>query len=117
MDEVGLVVELLNFGVVGVDEIDNLLDGHKALLFLLDERADRRALVVVRKEHTWWKVACGGEADMGLHGEKICAELVDLGEVGAAVKGVDIVGREGDGSGIGSWERHVNVLTVVGVML
>ena len=54
---------------------------------------------------------------MGLHVEKICAELVDLGEAGAAVKGMDVVGREGDGSGIGHRERHVDVLTVVGVTL
>ena len=40
MDEPGLVVELLDFGVVGVDEIDNLLDGHEMFLFLLDERVD-----------------------------------------------------------------------------
>ena len=52
---------------------------------------------------------------MGLHVEKICAELVDLGEAGAAVKGVDVVGGEGDGSGIGCWERHVDVFTTVGV--
>ena len=41
MDEVGLVVELLDLGVVGVDEIDNLLDRGKALSFLLDECTDR----------------------------------------------------------------------------
>ena len=52
---------------------------------------------------------------MGLHVEKICEELVDFGEAGAAVKGVDIVGGEGDRSRIGSWERHVGVLTAVGV--
>ena len=117
MDEVGLVVELLNLGVVGVDEIDNLLDGREALSFLFDEQTDHRALVVVHKERTWWKVACGGEADMGLHVEKIGAELVDLGEAGAAIKGVDVVGGEGDGSGIGGWERHVDVLTTVEVTL
>jgi hypothetical protein len=43
-------------------------------------------------------------------------ELVDLSEVGAAIKGVDVVGREGDGSGIGSQEGHVDVFTMVGVM-
>ena len=66
MDEVGLVVELLNLGVIGVDELVNLLNGRKVFLFLLDEQADCRALVVVHKERTWWKVgggrgtACGG---------------------------------------------------------
>ena len=54
---------------------------------------------------------------MGLHVEKICAELVDLGEVGAAVKGMDVVGGEGDRSRIGRWERHVNVLTAARVSL
>ena len=54
---------------------------------------------------------------MGLHVGKVRKKLVDLGEAGAAVKGVDIVGREGDGSGIGSWEGHVDVLTAVGVTL
>ena len=62
MDEAGLVVGLLDFGVVGVDEVDNLLDRNEVFLFLLDERADGRALVVVRSERTRWKVACGGEA-------------------------------------------------------
>ena len=117
MDEVGLVVELLDFGVIGVDEIDNLLDGREALSFLLDEQTDRRALVVVRKERTRWKVACGREADVGLHVGKVCKKLVDLGEAGAAVKGVDVIGGEGDRSGIGSWEGHVDVLTAVGVTL
>ena len=37
VDKLGLVVELFNFGVVGVDEIDNLLDGHEAFPFLFDE--------------------------------------------------------------------------------
>ena len=78
---------------------------------------DRRALVVVRKERTRWKVACGGEADVGLHVGKVHEELVDLGEAGVAIKGVDIVGGEGDGSGIGSWERHVGVFTTVEVTL
>ena len=54
---------------------------------------------------------------MGLHVGKVCEELVDLGEAGAAVKSMDIIGGEGDGSGIGHWERHVDVLTVVGVTL
>ena len=54
---------------------------------------------------------------MGLHVGKVHEELMDLGEAGAAIKGMDIVGGEGDGSGIGSWERHVNVLTAVEVML
>ena len=117
MDEAGLVVELFDLGVIGVDEIDNLLDGRKALSFLLDEQTDRRVLVVVRKECTWWKVACGGEADVGLHVGKVRKKLVDLSEVGAAIKGMDIVGGEGDGSGIGSWEGHVNVFTTVGVTL
>ena len=54
---------------------------------------------------------------MGLHVGKVCKKLVDFGEAGAAVKGVDVVGREGDGSGIGSWERHVDVFTTVGVTL
>ena len=53
---------------------------------------------------------------MGLHVGKVCEELVDLGEAGAAVKGVDIVGGERDGSGIGSWEGHVDVVTMAGVM-
>ena len=52
---------------------------------------------------------------MGLHVGKVREELVDLGEAGAAVKGVDIVGREGDGSRIGSWERHLDAFTMVGV--
>ena len=54
---------------------------------------------------------------MGLHVEEICTELVDLGEAGAAVKGMDVVGGEGDGSGIGHWERHVDVFTTVEVSL
>ena len=37
MDEVGLVVELFDLGVIGVDEIDNLLDGCEVLPFLFDE--------------------------------------------------------------------------------
>ena len=49
--------------------------------------------------------------------EKIGAELVDFGEAGAAVKGMDVVGGEGDGSGIGHWERHVDAFTTVGVTL
>ena len=117
MDEAGLIIELLNFGVIGVDEIDNLLDRGEALSFLLDERTDHRALVVVCKERTWWKVACSGEADVGLHVGKVREELVDLSDAGAAVKGVDVVSGEGDGSGIGSWERHVDMLTAVGVTL
>ena len=71
----------------------------------------------IRKEHTRWKVACSGEADMGLHVGKVCEELMDLGEAGAAIKGVDVVGGEGDGSRIGSWEGHIDVFTAVGVML
>ena len=70
----------------------------------------------IRKERTRWKVACSGEADVGLHVGKVHEELVNLGEVGVAVKGMDIIGREGDGSGIGSWEGHVDVFTMVGVM-
>ena len=62
-------------------------------------------------------MACGSEADVGLHVEKIGAELVDFGEASAAVKGMDIVGREGDGSGVGCRERHVGVLTAVRVTL
>ena len=54
MDEPGLVVELLDFSAVGVNEIDNLLDGHEAFLFLLDECVDCQLLVVVCKEHTRW---------------------------------------------------------------
>ena len=54
MDEVGLVVEFLDLGVVGVNEVDNLLDCDEVLSFLFDERADRRALVVVRSERTRW---------------------------------------------------------------
>ena len=78
---------------------------------------DHRALVVVRKERTWWKVACSGEVDVGLHVGKVRKKLVDLGEAGAAIKGMDVVGGEGDGSRIGSWEGHVDVLTMVEVML
>ena len=48
---------------------------------------------------------------------KVRKKLVDLGEAGAAVKGVDVVGGEGHGSGIGSWEGHVDVLTTEGVTL
>ena len=54
MDEAGLVVELLDLGVIGVNEVDNLLDRDEALLFLFDERTDCRALVVVRSERTRW---------------------------------------------------------------
>jgi hypothetical protein len=72
--------------------------------------------VFICKEHTRWKVACGSEVDVGLHVGKVHEELVDLGEVGVAIKGVDIVGGEGDGSGIGSREGRVDVLTVVEVM-
>ena len=54
---------------------------------------------------------------MGLHVEKIGAELVDFGEAGAAIKSVDVIGGEGDGSGIGRWERHADVFTTVGVTL
>ena len=54
MDEPGLIVELLDLSVVGVDEIDNLLDGCEALPFLLDECVDRRPFVVICKEHTQW---------------------------------------------------------------
>ena len=52
---------------------------------------------------------------MGLHVGKVGEELVDLGEAGAAVKGMDIVGGEGDGSGIGHRERHAGMATAVGV--
>ena len=48
---------------------------------------------------------------------KVCKKLVDLGEAGAAIKGGDVIGGEGDGSGIGSWEGHVDVLTEVEVTL
>ena len=41
-------------------------------------------------------------------GGKVREELVDLSEAGVAVKGVDVIGREGDGSGIGSWKRHID---------
>ena len=54
MGEAGLVIELLDLGVIGVDEVDNLLDRDEVLPFLLDERADGRALVVVRSERTRW---------------------------------------------------------------
>ena len=54
MDEAGLVVELFDLSVVGVDEVDNLLDRDEALSFLLNERMDRRVLVVVRSERTRW---------------------------------------------------------------
>ena len=54
MDEVGLVIELLDLGIVGVDEVDDLLNRDEVLSFLLDERTDRRALVVVRSERTRW---------------------------------------------------------------
>ena len=54
---------------------------------------------------------------MGLHVEEIGTELVDFSEAGAAVKGMDVVGGEGDRSGIGSWERHVGAFTMVGVTL
>ena len=89
MDEPGLVIELFDLGIVGVDEIDNLLDGRKA---------------------------CGGEADMGLHVGKVCEELVNLSEAGVAIEGVDVVGREQDGSRVWSGEGHVDALTMVGVM-
>ena len=54
MDEAGLVVELFDLSVIGVDEVDNLLDRNEVLSFLLDEQTDRRALVVVRSERTQW---------------------------------------------------------------
>ena len=54
---------------------------------------------------------------MGLHVGEVGEELVDLGEVGAAVKGVDVIGGEGDGSGIGHRERHAGVAIAVGVTL
>ena len=54
MDEAGLVVELLNLGVVGVNEINNLLNCGESFPFLLDEHTDRQALTVVRKERTRW---------------------------------------------------------------
>ena len=54
---------------------------------------------------------------MGLHVEKVGAELVDFGEAGVAVKGVDVIGGEGDGSRIGCRERHVDVFTMVEVTL
>ena len=54
MVEAGLVVELLDLGIVGVDEVDNLLDRNEVLPFLLDECVDRQALVVVRSECTRW---------------------------------------------------------------
>ena len=53
---------------------------------------------------------------MGLHVGKIREELVDLGEAGAAVEGMDVVGSEQDGSGVWSGEGHVGVFTMVGVM-
>ena len=37
VDESGLIIELFDLSVVGVDEIDNLLDGHEVLPFLFDE--------------------------------------------------------------------------------
>ena len=84
---------------------------------LMSERIVKCSLLFARSVPGGRWLACGGKADVGLHVEKICAELVDFGEAGAAVKGVDVVGGEGDGSGIGCWEGHVVVLTVVGVML
>ena len=54
VDEVGLIVEFFDLSVIGVDEINNLLDRGKALLFLLDECMDHRVLAVVHKEHTRW---------------------------------------------------------------
>ena len=54
---------------------------------------------------------------MGLHVGKVREELVDLSEAGAAIKGMDVIGGEGDGSGIGHWERHAGVAIVAGVML
>ena len=52
VDEPGLVVELLNLSVIGVDEINNLLDGHEAFPFLLNECADCCPFIVICKEHT-----------------------------------------------------------------
>ena len=54
MDEPGLVIELLDLGVIGVNEIDNLLDGREAFLFLLNECVDCCQFVVICKEHTKW---------------------------------------------------------------
>ena len=51
------------------------------------ECADCRLFVVVCKESTWWQVACGREADMGLHVGKVHEELMDLSEAGAAIEG------------------------------
>jgi hypothetical protein len=53
---------------------------------------------------------------MGLHVGKVCEELVNLGEAGVAIEGVDIVGREQDRSRVWSGEGHVDALTMVGVM-
>ena len=55
-------------------------------------------------------MACSGEADVGLHVDKVCEELVNLSEVSVAA-----VGSEQDGSRVGSWEGHVDVVTMVGV--
>ena len=96
--------------------INNLLDGCEVLPFLLNKCVDHCPFIVVCKECTQWSVACGREVDMGLHVGKVCEELVNLGEVGAAIEGVNIVGGERDRSGIGSGEGHVSVFTMVGVM-
>ena len=37
MYELGLIVELFDLSVIGVDEIDNLLNGREAFPFLFDE--------------------------------------------------------------------------------
>ena len=61
-------------------------------------------------------MACGREVDVALHVGKVREELVNLSEAGAAIEGMDIVGGEQDGSGVGSREGHVGVFTTVGVM-
>ena len=37
MYELGLIVELFDLSVIGVDELNNLLEGREALLLLFDE--------------------------------------------------------------------------------
>ena len=64
-DDVGLVVELLDLGVVAVNEVNDLLDCREALSFLLDEQADCSLFVAVCNVVDGWRqggghaIACG----------------------------------------------------------
>ena len=61
-------------------------------------------------------MAGGREVDMQLHVGEVQEEVVDLSEVGVAIKGMNVVGSEREGSRVGSGEGHCGVFTMVGVM-